>query len=65
MDLDKISRSGLVTKWVSVDVPRWMVDKLDWKAKELGITRQSIIKHWLAEHLDEPIRARLRRPYKG
>jgi hypothetical protein len=30
-----------------------MVHQLDKEAKRLGVTRQSIIKMWLAEHLKE------------
>jgi hypothetical protein len=39
-------------KRVNVDFPIWMVNKLDREAKRLGVTRQSIIKIWLAERLE-------------
>ena len=38
-------------KRVNVDFPQWMVDSLDKQAKRLGVTRQSVIKHFIAEHL--------------
>lgn len=36
---------------VNVDMPLWMIEELDHEASRLGITRQSIIKVWLAERL--------------
>lgn len=38
---------------VNVDFPTWMIESLDREAKRLGVTRQSIIKMWLAERLDK------------
>jgi len=40
------------TKRISVDLPRWIIKKLDKEARRVGVTRQSIIKVWLAEHVD-------------
>jgi hypothetical protein len=37
---------------VNVDFPTWMVDSLDREASKLGVTRQSVIKVWLAERLE-------------
>jgi hypothetical protein len=31
-----------------------MIDSLDREAKRLGVTRQSIIKVWIAERLEKP-----------
>lgn len=36
---------------VNVDFPTWMIEGLDREAGRLGVTRQSIIKVWLAERL--------------
>jgi predicted DNA binding CopG/RHH family protein len=41
------------TKKVNVDFPEWMVEALDEEAKKIGVTRQSIIKVWIAERLKE------------
>lgn len=38
---------------VNVDFPVWMIESLDREAGRLGVTRQSIIKVWLAERLEE------------
>ena len=40
-------------KRVNVDFPNWMVNRLDVEAKRVGVTRQALIKLWLAERLDE------------
>lgn len=37
---------------VNVDFPAWMVESLDREAGRLGVTRQSIIKVWIAERLE-------------
>ncbi len=39
------------TKKVNVDFPQWMIESLDREAKRIGVTRQSIIKVWIAERL--------------
>jgi hypothetical protein len=41
------------TKRVNVDLVLWMVEALDNEAKRLGVTRQSVIKVWLSEKIDE------------
>ena len=38
---------------VNVDFPVWMIEALDHEAARLGVTRQSIIKVWLAERLEQ------------
>ena len=38
-------------KRVNVDFPAWVVDSLDKQARHLGVTRQSLIKLWIAERL--------------
>jgi hypothetical protein len=39
-------------KRVNVDFPAWMIESLDREASRVGVTRQSIIKVWLAERLE-------------
>jgi len=53
LDFSKATRPALVPKRVNVDFPVWMVDALDKEARRLGVTRQSIIKVWLAERLEK------------
>ena len=53
LDVAQARRPGEETKRVNVDFPVWMVTSLDREAHRLGVTRQSIIKMWLAEHLQQ------------
>ena len=52
LDLSKARRPGLEQKRVNVDFPAWMVTSLDREADRLGVTRQALIKLWLADKLD-------------
>ena len=52
LDLSKARRPKQEQKRVNVDFPTWMVEMLDKEAGRLGVTRQSIIKVWLAERLE-------------
>jgi hypothetical protein len=51
LDMSTASRPLKAARRVNVDFPTWMVDSLDREAKRMGVTRQSIIKMWLAEKL--------------
>ena len=53
LELSKAKRVLQEQKRVNVDFPTWMIESLDREAGKLGITRQSIIKVWLAERLEE------------
>lgn len=52
-DRAKARRPAQQQRRVNVDFPDWMVESLDREARRLGVTRQSIIKMWLAEKLKE------------
>ena len=52
LELSKAKRVLQAQKRVNVDFPAWMVDSLDREASKLGVTRQSVIKVWLAERLE-------------
>ena len=51
LDLSKARRPGQSQKRVNVDFPEWMIDSLDREARRLGVTRQSVIKFWIADRL--------------
>lgn len=53
LDLSSIKRPNQQQKRVNVDFPNWMIESLDKEASRLGVTRQSIIKAWLAERLEK------------
>ena len=53
VDLSTAVRPNRDVKRVSVDLVLWMVEALDDEAKRLGVTRQSVIKMWLSEKIEE------------
>ena len=53
LDIAGARRPGYEQRRVNVDFPAWMVESLDREAKRLGVTRQSIIKIWIAERLEQ------------
>jgi hypothetical protein len=53
LDLTKAQCPGQTSARVNVDFPEWMVQMLDNESKRLGISRQAIIKFWIADKLKE------------
>ena len=51
VDWSKARRANVETRRVNVDFPAWVIAALDRQARELGVTRQSLIKLWIAERL--------------
>jgi hypothetical protein len=51
IDWSKARHLNTEIKRVNVDFPTWVVDGLDKQATRLGITRQALIKVWIAERL--------------
>jgi len=49
LDLSRSKRPGREQRRVNVDFPAWMIEQQDKEARRLGVTRQSIIKVWIAE----------------
>ena len=52
LDLGSARKSNLDQRKVNVDFPTWMIEALDKAARRRGVTRQSVIKMWLAERLE-------------
>jgi predicted DNA binding CopG/RHH family protein len=52
-DLSKASRPLLKKERVNLDIPHWMILRIDRIAGRKGIARQAQIKQWLAEKLNE------------
>ena len=52
IDWSKARRPGWEARRVNVDFPDWMVRSLDHEARRVGVTRQALIKLWLAERLE-------------
>jgi CopG antitoxin of type II toxin-antitoxin system len=57
LDFSKATRPGREQKRVNVDFPVWMIHSLDKEASRLGVPRQSVIKVWIAERLEEKVHA--------
>lgn len=55
LDLSKARRPNREPRRVNVDFPSWMVESLDCEAARLGVTRQSVIKMWIAERLERKV----------
>ena len=53
LDMSTATRPKKEQKRANVDFPVWMVESLDREASRLGVTRQSIIKVWIAERLEK------------
>lgn len=53
LDLSTRKRPGLKQRRVNVDFPDWIIETLDREASRIGVTRQSIIKVWIAERIKE------------
>jgi len=58
LDLDSTRRVDRDVRRVNVDFPPWMVDSLDSEARRLGVTRQSVIKMWIGDRLEQRAKAR-------
>jgi hypothetical protein len=50
-DLSEACRPNLAKERVNVDFPVWMIGDLDKAATTMGVSRQAVIKIWLAERL--------------
>ncbi|HEY4167627.1 MAG TPA: CopG family transcriptional regulator [Reyranella sp.] len=51
LDWSHARRPNIEIKRVNVDFPSWVVTGLDQQAQRLGVTRQALIKLWIAERL--------------
>ncbi len=52
IDWENAQRPNLALRRVNVDFPAWVVDALDREARRLGVTRQALVKLWVAERLE-------------
>ena len=50
-DTSSIKMINEEPKRVNIDFPTWMIQSLDKEAKHIGVSRQAVIKMWLAEKL--------------
>lgn len=52
LDLDNSKRVLQQQQRIQLNLPVWKIESLDKEASRIGVTRQSIIKLWLAERLE-------------
>ena len=52
VDWSKARRPNREVRRVNVDFPAWVVEALDREAARLGVTRQALVKLWIAERLE-------------
>ncbi len=53
IDWSRSKRPNSELKRVNVDFPAWLVKSLDQQTERPGVTRQSLIKMWIADRLGE------------
>jgi hypothetical protein len=53
LDVSQARRPGHAQRRITVDFPVWVIAALDQEAGRLGVTRQAVIKMWVAERLDQ------------
>lgn len=58
IDKTTITRPGIEARRVNVDFPEWIIQRLDVESKMIGVSRQSLIKLWVSERLQQERKAR-------
>ncbi len=53
IDESTIRRPGLEARRVNVDFPEWIIQKLDLQSRMIGVSRQSLIKLWISERVQQ------------
>ena len=53
LDMSSVRKPNLEPKRINIDFPTWMVTSLDNEARHIGVSRQAIIKTWLAERIQK------------
>ena len=52
LDLSQARRPEQDSKRVNIDFPVWVVQEVDKEARRLGVSRQALLKVWVAERLE-------------
>lgn len=53
IDKASVRRPGLEPRRVNVDFPDWIIEKLDFQSRLIGVSRQSLIKLWVSERIQQ------------
>lgn len=49
----KSAKARFPVKRISIDFPKNIIEEIDIEAAKIGVTRTSLIKMWVAEHLSK------------
>ncbi len=52
-DTSKVRMLNEEPRRVNIDFPAWMIHSLDREARHIGVSRQAVIKMWIAERLEK------------
>jgi len=52
-DFSKARRLNELPQRVNIDFPRWVVNRLDKEARRIGVSRQALVKMWIAEKFEK------------
>ncbi|HIJ91401.1 MAG: hypothetical protein OEV89_12090 [Desulfobulbaceae bacterium] len=52
LELSKARRPEQESKRVNIDFPVWVVQRVDKEARRLGVSRQALLKIWVAERIE-------------
>ena len=58
IDKSTMRRPGLEARRVNVDFPEWVISMLDAQSKRIGVSRQSLIKLWISERIQQEEQSR-------
>ena len=53
IDMSSIRRPVVEPRRVNVDFPEWMIEKLDWQSRLIGVSRQALVKLWVSERIQK------------
>lgn len=53
MKLSSLRRPNQDAKRINIDFPIWVVNRLDAEARRLGVSRQALVKMWIAEKFEK------------
>ena len=53
LDFSSARRINQESQSVNIDLPQWVVNRLDDEAKRIGVSRQALVKMWIVEQFEK------------
>ena len=53
LDFSSARRINQESQSVNIDLPQWVVNRLDDEAKRIGVSRQALVKMWIVEKFEK------------